>query len=157
MRKSPLISMILVMLAVCGFGAGRSGSGNHSVADVKSAMHAVGLSGFKPISKASMRRDKPTPGIKPGQIDGAFSYVHLGTKGQAASVVSVVLAVVNDRHVIPIMERDVEKESAGTPTLHFSDFQADNVVILTGSENVDATGRRTLARIHKLVSYLKAH
>jgi hypothetical protein len=149
--------MIIVTLAVCGCGAGKSGSSSHSVADVKSAMQAVGLSDFKPISKASMRQDKPTPGVKPSQIDGAFSYVHLGTQGQAASVVSVVLAVVNDRHVIPIMERDVEKESAGTPELHLSHSQADNVVILIGTENVDSTGRRTLARIRKLVSYLKTH
>lgn len=146
----------IATLALCGCGAGHSGPGDHSVADVKSAMRAVGLDGFKPISKASMRQGKQTPGVKPDRIDGAFSFVRIGGR-TGGSVVSVVVAVVNDRRVIPKMERDVEKESAGTPTLHYRHFQADNVLILTDSENVDATGRRILARIPKLVSYLKTH
>jgi hypothetical protein len=140
-----------------GCGAGEPGSRHHSVADVKSAMHAVGLNGFHPISKGSIRHDKPTLGIRPNQIDGAFWFVHLGTEGKTASVVTVVVAVVNDRHVIPILEREVAHDPVDMPELHFHHFQANNVVILTGSENVDATGRRTIARLHKLVSYLKRH
>jgi hypothetical protein len=155
MRRSHFISMVIVTLAVSGCGAGESGSGNHSVADVKSAMHAVGLNGFHPISKESIRHDKPRLGIKPNQIDGAFWFVHLGTEGKTASVVTVVVAVVNDRRVIPIMEREVAHDPADMSELHFHHFQADNVVILTGSENVDAAGRRTIARIHKLVAYLQ--
>jgi hypothetical protein len=148
--------MSVVALALCACGTGHAGSGNHSLTDVKSAMHAVGLDGFKTISKATMREGKQPPGVRPDQIDGAFDFVHVGTAQTPASVVAVVVVVVNDRRVISRLER-ADESSVDGPRMRFRHFQAGNVVILALSENPDPTGRRTLARIRTLLSYLRAH
>jgi len=171
MRKPHVLAALATSVVIAGCGAGHSGSGDHSVADVKSAMRAVGLNGFKTISKASLSPGKQMPGVNPDQIAGALIYNHFTfgpiqnpPAGQTTtdvgmgSGVVVVVTVAKSASLVDRIEREARKEQTHEPRLmNVRQAHAGNVLILSVFEHPDARARDTLARLPKLVSYLDAH
>ncbi len=154
-RHAPLVpALIAAVLAASACGGARATStSQHSVADVRGALRAVGLTGFRPITRAEMRSGKQTPGVDPAKILGAFAFARVRLDG---SIVGATIAVVADRSIIPAMEAVIAKEDrGGTPTVHHA--EAGNVVVFSGAHLPTASDRRWLARIPRFIAYLRRH
>jgi hypothetical protein len=153
-HSSRLAAAALAVLAAAACGSTHSAAQRqHSVADVGSALRAVGLTGFRPISRADMRKGPQTPGVDPAKVLGGFEFARVGTDG---SVVAVTIAVVADRSIIRAMEAGIAKEGAGL-TLVVRHAETENVVVFSAAEHPSRADRRTLAGIPRLVAYLDAH
>jgi hypothetical protein len=150
-RLPALIAAGLAATACVGTHA--AGGPQHSVAEVRSALRAVGLTGVRPIPRAEMRTSKQTPGVDPAKILGGFELARVGEGG---SVVAATIAVVADRSIIRAMEAGVAKEG-GSSTLVVRHAEAGNVVVFSAAGLPTAADRRLLARIPRLVAYLDAH
>jgi hypothetical protein len=60
------------------------------------------------------------------------------------------------RAIIPAMEAGIAKEG-GDPTLVVHHAEAGNVVVFTAASRPTASDARLLARIRRLVAYLRTH
>jgi hypothetical protein len=160
----PITALVTVALAA-GCGAAATGtvpgstevttapqapSGTHSLADVKAALHAVGMKNFKPISKATIMSDKPEPGVDSSKILGGFVYDKL--RG-SATYAAITIAVVSDPSILYAMQRVITSEGKGLPGGPIIFVRSGNVLI--SSFAVPSRARfPILARIPKLAAYL---
>jgi hypothetical protein len=157
MPKTRIACAVVAALSLAGCGGGHRQPGDHSVADVNAALHAVGLNGFRPISKQEIRRGKQTRGVSADQFLGGFSFVQIspGVR-QHPPVVSISIAIAKDPSVIDKLEKEAKRRSQHPPVrIHFA--RAGNVLVLSLSENPDAADHRILARIPRLIAYLDKH
>ena len=155
MRNASTACAVLAALSLTGCAGGHSHVGDHSVADVSAALHAVGLNGFRPISTAEILREKQTRGVSADQFVGGFSFVRIGHGPQQhPPVVAISIAIATDRSVIDKVEKEAKKTESQRLPVRVHLARAGNVLILSVSEQPDAADRSILERIPKLIAYL---
>jgi hypothetical protein len=122
------------------------------LADVRTALNAVGLTGFHAIPHNKLVSDEGKDGVDARQILGGFYRVNLGVDG---SPVSITVTVASDPSAFNPMESAIAAESKGGPyAVRF--LRSGNVLIASASDHATVADP-ALADIPKLALYLSRH